>query len=51
MNADFFEISNLNNLTNKDDKKLGSLFLKYKNAKPNVIMLTIITPSDQIPVS
>ena len=51
MNADFFEISNVNNLANNDDRKFGSLFLKYNNAKPNVMTLDMITHTDQTPVS
>ena len=51
MNATFFEISNENNLTNIDDKELGSLFLKYKNVKPKVMALAKIIPPDHIPVS
>ena len=51
MNADFFEISNATNFVNNFDRDFGSLFFKYKNAKPNVITLDIITPPDHTPVS
>jgi hypothetical protein len=51
MNAVFFEISNENNFSNKDDNDLGSLFLKYSIAKPIVITLDNTTPADQTPVS
>ena len=51
MNADFFENSKANTLENNLDRKFGSLFLKYKNARPNVMMLDMITPPDHIPVS
>ena len=51
MNAIFFEISNANNLENNDDRNFGSLFLKYKNARPNIMILDTITPHDQTPVS
>ena len=51
MNADFFEISNTHNLESNLVKEHGNLFLKYKNAKPNVMILDIITPPDHIPVS
>jgi len=51
MNADFFEISNANSLANNDAKNPGSLFLKYKNTKPNVMTLIMITPPDHTPVS
>jgi len=47
----FFEISNVNIFSNKDDKKPGSLFLKYRNARPKIIALDAITPPDQTPVS
>jgi len=47
----FFEISNANSLENNDAKKPGSLFLKYKNARPNVMILVMITPPDHTPVS
>ncbi len=51
MNAIFFEISNENNLENNDERKYGNLFLKYKNARPNIMILDTITPHDQTPVS
>jgi len=51
MNADFFEISNATNLPNKFDREFGSLFLKYKNAKTNVMIPDTITPPDHTPVS
>jgi hypothetical protein len=51
MKATFFEISNENNFSNNNDRKLGSLFLKYKKTKPKVIMLAKMTPPDQTPVT
>ena len=51
INAVFFEISNKNNFANNEDKNFGSLFLKYKNANPKVMMLAAITPPAQTPVS
>jgi len=51
MKATFFEISNENNLSNKEDKDLGSLFFKYNAAKPIVTTLEMMTPPDQTPVS
>lgn len=51
MNAEFFEISNACNLENNLDRECGSLFLKYKNTKPIVMILDTITPPDHTPVS
>jgi len=51
MNADFFEISNSTNFENSLAREFGSLFLKYKNTKANVMMLDTITPPDHTPVS
>jgi len=45
------EISNVNNFLKNDERNSGSLFLKYKNARPNVMKLDRITPTDQTPVS
>ena len=51
MNDIFFEISNKNNLENNDERNSGSLFLKFKNTKQNIMILDTITPHDQTPVS
>ena len=51
MKADFFDNSNTNTLENKLARKFGSLFLKYKNANPNIMILVAITAPDQTPVS
>lgn len=51
MNAVFLEISNANNFLNNDERKSGSLFLKYKIVRLNIMKLDMITPIDQTPVS
>ena len=51
INAVFFEISKENNFVNDESKIVGSFFLKYKNAKPNVMIPDAITPADHTPVS
>ncbi len=51
MKATFFEISNTNIFFNAFDIDIGSLFLKNKNVKPNIIKFEKINPTDHIPGS